>query len=429
MVWGIDNNDHTVIGTNFRPANEKIGNENLENWLLKLLSPKLHFRFYEFTYQDKFIVILEIPQATHNPVRFKSDEYIRIGSSIRSLKEFPNKERELWRKFESIPFERQITEESLSIDEVLMYLDYPAFFELTGIPLPDNRDGIIARLSNEEMIQKTLAGEWSITNMGAILFARKLKDFRNLARKAVRVILYKGNTRVETIKEFEGTKGYAVGFESLINFINTSLPNNEIIGQALRKTTFSYPELAIRELVANALIHQDFAISGTGPTIEIFSDRIEITNPGIPLVDSKRFLDTAPRSRNESLASFLRRIGICEERGSGIDKVVYQTEYFRLPAPAIEVMSEHTRVVLFAKRELRDMDKDTRIWTCYLHCCLRWVNREVMNNTSLRERFGIEVQNKAQASRIISQTIEAGLIRRHDPEAGVRSMRYVPFWS
>ena len=49
--------------------------------------------------------------------------------------------------------------------------------------------------------------------------------------------------------------------------------------------------LAIREIIANALIHQDFFITGTGPTIEIFSNRIEITNPGLPLVDIKRIID------------------------------------------------------------------------------------------------------------------------------------------
>ena len=75
-----------------------------------------------------------------------------------------------------------------------------------------------------------------------------------------------------------------------------------------------YPELAIRELIANSVVHQDFSISGTSPMIEIFEDRIEITNPGIPLVEADRFLDNPPKSRNEQLASFLRRIGVCEER-------------------------------------------------------------------------------------------------------------------
>ncbi len=89
-----------------------------------------------------------------------------------------------------------------------------------------------------------------------------------------------------------------------------------------------YPELAIRELVANALIHQDFFISGAGPMVEIFENRIEITNPGSPLVSTARFIDTPPRSRNETLASMMRRFGICEERGSGIDKVITQVELY-----------------------------------------------------------------------------------------------------
>jgi hypothetical protein len=97
-----------------------------------------------------------------------------------------------------------------------------------------------------------------------------------------------------------------------------------------------FPELAVRELVANALIHQDLFVTGAGPMVEIFDDRIEITNPGEPLVDTQRFVDTPLKSRNEGLASLMRRFRICEERGSGIDKVVQQVELFQLPAPLFE---------------------------------------------------------------------------------------------
>jgi len=261
------------------------------------------------------------------------------------------------------------------------------------------------------------------------LFAKQLKSFSHLERKAVRVVLYKSNNRIQTIREISGNKGYATGFEGLIGFINNLLPENEVIGQALRKSVPMFPELAIRELVANAIIHQDFTLTGTSPMIEIFTDRMEITNSGIPLVDTQRFLDSPPRSRNEALASFLRRIGICEERGSGIDKVVFETEIFQLPAPAFEVTQEHTRVVLFGHKDFKDMDKEDRIRACYLHCCLKYVCREPMNNTSLRERFGIEEQNKANASRIIRQTVEARLIKLYDSDAGVRAMRYIPYWA
>ena len=122
------------------------------------------------------------------------------------------------------------------------------------------------------------------------------------------------------MKEQVGAKGYASGFEGLIDFINGLLPSNEVVEQALRRTVPMFPELAVRELVANALIHQDFFVAGAAPMVEIFDDRLEITNPGVPLVDTQRFVDSPPKSRNEALASLMRRIGICEERGSGWTK-------------------------------------------------------------------------------------------------------------
>ena len=163
--------------------------------------------------------------------------------------------------------------------------------------------------------------------------------------------------------------------------------------------------------------------------IEIFSDRIEITNPGKPLIDTDRFLDTPPRSRNERLASFMRRIGVCEERGSGIDKIVYETELYQLPAPLFEVVEDNTRAILFAHRPLKKMDKADRIRACYLHACLKYVNREYMTNTSLRERFGIEPQNSASASRYIKEALLSGLIELEDKKAAPKMRRYIPFWA
>lgn len=225
-------------------------------------------------------------------------------------------------------------------------------------------------------------------------------------------------------------QGYAAGFEGLIGFVTTLLPRNELIRQALREEVRMYPEIAIRELVANAIIHQEFSITGTGPTVEIFSDRVEITNPGTPLIDTQRFLDAPPRSRNEALAAFMRRVNICEERGSGIDKVIFQAEVFQLPAPDFLVLEHHTKAILFAHKRLAEMEKDDRIRACYQHACLRRVSNQPMTNSSLRERFGIDDQNYAMASRIIAETIEAGLIRRSDPESkSKKHARYVPFWS
>jgi len=429
VVWGVKDLTHEVVGTSFKPAHEKEGNENLENWLTHLLSPRLHFRFYEVTHKCQPVVVLEIPRAPSRPVQFQGVEFIRVGSYCHKLKDHPQIEQELWRIFDTTPFEELIALERVDADTVLSVLDYPRFFELLGQPLPTDRDKILARLVDDRMIVLNPAGKWDITNLGAILFAKNLDSFRTLARKAVRVIVYEGNGRLKSIREQVGRKGYASGFSGLIEFVNALLPRNEVIGKALRKEVPMYPELAIRELIPNALIHQDFSVTGSGPMIEIFADRMEITNPGLPLVNIERFLDTPPRSRNEALASFMRRIGICEERGSGVDKVVFQTELYQLPAPIFETAEGSTRAVLFAHRPLRDMDRADRSRACYFHACLRYVERNPMTNSSLRERLGISEPNKSMASRIISDTVRDGLIKPEDQHQGKKYAKYIPFWS
>lgn len=283
LIWGIDDKSHEVIGSTFKPREFKIGNEELESWLLRLLSPKIDFSFFELNIKGKDVVLLETGAAFRHPVQFKNIEYVRVGSYKKKLKDFPEKERELWRIFDKVPFERGIAKDNLLDEDVLLLLDYPAYFSLLKIPLPNSRDGIIEALAADSLITSSDNGRWNITNLGAVLFANDLTKFSSVQRKAVRVVQYKSIDRIETIREQVGCKGYACGFEGLIDFINTIVPSNEIIGKALRKNVPMFPDIAIRELAANAIIHQDFYITGTAPMIEIFSDRIEITNPGKPL--------------------------------------------------------------------------------------------------------------------------------------------------
>lgn len=430
LVWGLADQTHEIIGTDFRPMQSRKGNEALESWLLRLLGPRIHFRFVEFPVADKPVVLLEIPCAAHQPVQFQGVEYIRVGSYKKKLKDFLEKERALWRVFEVTPFEQHVAAQLLTDDAVLSLLDYQSYFQLLDLPLPNSPSGILSRLADDRMIAAQPGGQWDILNLGAILFARDLAQFQALARKAMRIIAYDGPGRLRTRQEYQRCKGYAADFADLIAYITGLLPRNEVIGAALRTTTPLYPELAIRELVANVLIHQDFTVTGSGPMVELFTGRMEITNPGEPLIDTQRFLDTPPRSRNEALASFLRRIGICEERGSGVDKVVSLTESYQLPAPLFEVTGGHTRVILFAHKSFSDMDKADRTRACYLHACLQYVQRIPMTNTTLRDRFGIEEQNRAQVSRVIGDAVAAGMIRSSNPESDSRKhASYVPYWA
>ncbi|WP_193058546.1 ATP-binding protein [Glutamicibacter arilaitensis] len=429
LVWGIEDESHRIVGTSFDPENVRIGGSELQNWLTVSLSPQVFFEFADVVVEEQCIFVLTVKAADHKPVSFKGEEYVRVGTYTKKLRQHEDYERRLWQSFDRQPFEDRSALENLDEDRVLQLIDYPSYFDLTGIPLPANKDGILEALRAEQLISKMPGTGWRITNLGAILFAKRLEDFPSLRRKALRVIQYKTKNTLEPVREQVGTRGYASGFEGLIGYINGLLPVNEMMGQALRKTTPMYPELAVRELVANALIHQDFSITGSGPLVSLFQDRLEIVNPGSPLVEVARLIDAPPRSRNEKLASLMRRMGICEERGSGWDKVAFQTEFYQLPAPLVEVREDNMQVTMFAPRELTKMESHDRVRAVYLHACLRYISHEHTNNASIRERFGIQERSKAQASRLLREAVEAGVIVPYDPTVGSRIMRYVPFWS
>jgi len=164
--------------------------------------------------------------------------------------------------------------------------------------------------------------------------------------------------------------------------------------------------------------------------VEIFVDRIEITNPGRPVIPTERFIDSPPQSRNEILAALMRRIKICEERGSGIDKVIFHVELYQLPAPDFIEAPHHLKAILYAHKPLSKMDTATRIRACYQHCCLKYVSQEKMTNKSLRERLGISELNHSMVSRIISNAIQKSLIKRGDPDnKSKKHAYYIPFWA
>ena len=426
MVFGVDDATHEVIGTDLYGKRKMVGNEELESWLFTRLDPRVDFEIIDdFDYEDKgHVCIFKIPATVNRPVRFSHEAYIRVGSTTRKLKDFPKKEAKIW-KGEQKPLEKIVLKKGLSTQEVFSYLSTETYFDMMHLPFPQDANGILDRFLSEKLILSDAEG-YSITELGAILFAKRFSDFDGLTRKLVRVIVYKGKGKVETIREKGFDKGYALSFVEMGAWINSQLPANEEIGQALRKEVRMYPEIAIRELMANMIIHQDFAEQGF-PMVEIYADRIEFSNPGQPLISTERFIDEY-QSRNDSLADIMRRMGICEEKGSGMDKTISQVELYQLPPVRFQVQETRTTATLFSYRKFVDLDKKERVRACYQHACLRYVSNESMTNQSLRIRLGIEDKNYPMASRIIKETLEAKLIKEQNVEGSNRHS-YIPYWA
>lgn len=315
-----------------------------------------------------------------------------------------------------------------SAQDVVQLLDTQAFFDLLHLPYPTDQAGVLARLLDERLIERSAAG-FHILNIGAVLLAKSLRSFPGISRKAARVIVYAGESKMQTLSDQMGEKGYAVGFTGLVQYVMGKLPQNEVIEGAIRKEIKLVPEVVIRELLANALIHQDFEMGGASPTVEVFSNRVEISNPGEPIVPVERFID-GYQSRNERLADLMRRFGICEEKSSGIDRVIEAAELMQLPAPEFLTGHKRTTVVIHGPRSFRDMNGSDRVRACYQHCVLQYVLRRQMTNQSLRERFGLSEGSSNTVSQIITATIEQGLVK-NDPNApdSRRYARYIPAWA
>ena len=426
IVFGIDDESHNVVGTNLHGKLKMVGNEELESWLSTRLNPRIDFEIIdEFDYEDKgHVCIFKIPATTNRPVSFLHETYVRVGTSTRKLKDYPTKEAKIWKGGQK-PLEKIVLKEGLSGQEIFSYLSAETYFDMMHLPLPQDVNGILDRFLPESLIIKDEVG-YGITELGAILFAKRLSDFEGLKRKMVRVIVYKGKNKVETIREQAFDKGYAIGFEEMVAWTNSQLPSNEEIGLALRKDARMYPEIAIRELAANMIIHQDFSEQGF-PMIEIYSDRIEFSNPGHPLISVERFIDEY-RSRNDSFADIMRRMGICEEKGSGMDKTIFFVELYQLPPVRVQLQETRTIAAIYAYRKFANLDKSERINACYQHACLKYVSNESMTNQSLRSRLGIEDKNYPMASRIIRDTLQAKLIKEESSDGNNRHS-YIPFWA
>ena len=433
MIWGIEDDTRAIVGTSFRPREAKKGNEELQNWLMRSLRPQVDFKIHEWLHEGKPMVMFEIPCVDDIPVRFRGNAYVRVGSLTKRLDDYPPKEKALWTALTKTQFEKGIARSDLSGDEVLSSLRFVECLKLLGIPLPKDQQRVLERLVQEDLIVAAPEGKFDITNLGAVLFAEDLRQFDLLDRKALRVIKYEGAGRTRMEREWRDApsrQGYAVAFSAMLAYIASQLPHSEPIGQAFREEIRAYPETAIRELVANALIHQDFSVAGAGPLVEIFDQRVEITNPGAPLIDPQRFLDFPPKARNPKLAAMMRRMQICEEAGTGVDKVVEEIEDYRLPAAEFRLKGDNTQVALFGPKKFSDMTKPERVHACYQHSCLRYVQGKQMTNMSLRERFGLPANRHASISRVIRNALDAELVKMFENGSAVgRGASYVPFWA
>lgn len=428
LVFGVDDKTKNKVGSSVHLQSLKYGNEDFFNWLSRMIEPRIMIEIQDFDCDGLSYSIVVIEPSYERPVKFSGTEFIRIGQNKKKLAEFPEHERALWFATGRRRFETAVSISNVDVEQIFKLLDPDPIFELTDLPRPKNNEAVIQKMIDAGFLIDNLEGRLDITNLGAIMLARDITAFPSIAGKAIRIIKYTGMDKAKSEFEQEGKRGYAVGFAGMMRFLMERLPREEKYADGVRRMVPHFPETAIREVIANALIHQDFMVTGTGPVVEIYENRIEVTNPGNSLIDTDRIIDER-RSRNEKLAAAMRALGLCEERGGGLDKTLIEIEAQHLPPPNFISSANSMRVVLFAPKEFAQLTKDEKLRACFFHCVLRWQNHDYMSNTTLRERFSLEAGDYQAISAIISEAIKRGRILPADPDQGKRNARYIPYWA
>ena len=424
LVFGVDNKNHELTNTQYKPSRpaldemkKKIGDQTTN----RITFEEIH----DINYQGKRVVMFQIPAAPQGiPIAYKGHYYGRDGESLVALNLQEIEKIRAQRVVDC--FEKRPAKSGLTGSEVLNLLNYRKLYELIDRRIP-REESVILDLLKEYAYIIEENGKWAITNMGAILFANRLADFEELRYREIILRRYEGNNNLIMTNEKRSEAGYAVEFNDLLDWLENNTSKEKIVSARTREVT--YPRVAIREFLANIMVHQDFSIKGMQLTVEIFANRIVFTNPGSLLNDANRLIDLPPRSRNEDLAQAMLQVDLCERRGSGFDRAVAGIEEMYLPPYKVENGSNYTRVTMFPKKAFKDMTPQEKVQACYQHACLLFENGEELNNQSLRERFDLDKNKSSVASRIIAEAVEEGLLKPADEENEAKKFStYIPYY-
>lgn len=398
------------------------------------LEPSLALDHMVTEFRSVRLLLIHVPESPEKPVHLRGKDlehaFIRSGETTRRAS---RNEIGSMMLHSRPPTWEELRSGVLMVDEEWRdVLEVGPILEMLDRPVPTENEKLLSWMEEQGFIIRVPSEGFFITNLGAIASAKKLGSFSRLGQKAIRVITYDGVSKIKTRIEQEHDRGYAISFRDLMEYVMSLLPQSEVIKQALRQTKTIYPEIALREIIANALIHQDFSITGAGPLVEIFDDRVEISNPGglLPSKRLDRLIGSQPESRNERLARAFRLYKICEQRGSGLVKAGIETELYGLPPIQFEDGGSYFKVTLFTPRTFAQMSPRERLDACYQHTVLRYCSREEMTNKSLRERLKMPDRHRSMVSVLIQDAVEAGLIKPADPtNTSKKFARYIPAWA
>jgi ATP-dependent DNA helicase RecG len=290
------------------------------------IDPALHFNMYPRDVDGKTVWVIDIPNSKQKPHFYGGSTYIREGAN--SLK--VTKVDEIREIFKS---NNQIFYDEAPAPKVQFYE------ELDADNLREFRQeaGYSNSISDEQILENLqVFNEDGIPLRGGVLFFNREPE-KYYFHAVIRCVLFKGTNKIMIIDDKTFGGPLIQQYKKAMQWLQSKLQLSYVIeGAGPRKEVWEIPMAVFKEAIINAIAHRDYYEHGATITIEMFDDRVEITNPGglLPIV-AKNF-GRKSLSRNPLIFGLLTRMHLVEHIGSGIPRMEYEMCKVGLPKPIFE---------------------------------------------------------------------------------------------
>lgn len=349
LVLGIQDATWKPVGTNLRMADAKINNQDYELWLRKSLSPIISFDIEEFDYKGQHIVMFVIPATTTEPIAFKGEAYLRIGSNLTKLKDFPDYVRRIYNS--QTDWSGEVIEDA-TIDD----LD-PKAIEKAREWYANKHEHLREDMKEWDDItflnKARITKKGKITNTAILLLGRSENE--HLISPSVAKIRW-------ILKDSNGNeRDYVIEtcpFVLAVNNIFAKIRNlkyrymNPALLDLVPDELDTYDPFTIREALNNAIAHQDYSCHGMINVVEQ-EDRLIFTNMGgfIPDNIHNVLQNDAPeeRYRNPFLVGAMVELKMVDTIGSGIRRMFNLQRQRLFPMPDYDFTDNKVKVTVVGK--------------------------------------------------------------------------------
>lgn len=282
---------------------------------------------------EENIVSIEVPPGDEKPYNCKAGYFRRLDGTTQKM---TNHElRAMFRESEKTPFEEMIHNE-VAWDDISR--------EKVEAFLKEARIDIGKVTPHNILTSLNVARDDRITSAGILFFAKNIRRF--IAHGQMTLIAFKGTERIYIFDRQDIADDLLTQFNAAILFLKKHLNLRSIIKETTREDIYEIPLDVLREAITNAIIHRDYSMRGTSLMVEVYDDRIEITNPGgLPRGLREKDLGLVSVRRNEIIADLFYRMGKGERAGTGIKRMNESMTAAGLQFPKIKHTTFYTIIL------------------------------------------------------------------------------------